>query len=42
MEKHELALQHAMKALILLQDEIVSRVGEEEEEKEDRVKASAE
>lgn len=26
MEKHELALQHAMKALILLQDELITRV----------------
>lgn len=27
MEKHDLALQHAMKALILIQDEIINRMG---------------
>lgn len=27
MDKHDLALQHAMKALILIQDEIVNRIG---------------
>jgi len=26
MGKHELALQHAMKALILIQDELISKV----------------
>ena len=30
MGKHELALQHAMKALILIQDEIVSKLGDQE------------
>lgn len=30
MGKHELALQHSMKALILIQDELVSKVGEPE------------
>lgn len=29
MDKHDLALQHAMKALILIQDEIVNRIGSE-------------
>jgi len=28
MGKHELALQHSMKALILIQDELISKVGE--------------
>jgi len=38
MEKHELALQHAMKALILLQDELVSWLSSEEEEtKEEKI-----
>ena len=27
MGKHELALQHAMKALILIQDELISKFG---------------
>ena len=30
MDKHELALHHAMKALILIQDELISRTSEEE------------
>lgn len=30
MGKHELALQHAMKALILIQDELITKVGEQE------------
>lgn len=34
MEKHELALQHAMKALILLQDELVGRLTGEESKEE--------
>ena len=29
MDKHDIALQHAMKALILIQDEIVNRIGTE-------------
>ncbi len=29
MDKHDIALQHAMKALILIQDEIVNRIGSE-------------
>jgi len=29
MDKHDLALQHAMKALILIQDEIISRMSSE-------------
>ena len=31
MDKHDLALQHSMKALILIQDEIVNRMGNENE-----------
>ena len=30
MGKHELALQHAMKALILIQDELITKVSEQE------------
>jgi len=30
MGKHELALHHAMKALLLIQDELISRTGESE------------
>lgn len=31
MGKHELALHHAMKALLLIQDELISRTGASEE-----------
>lgn len=31
MGKHELALHHAMKALLLIQDELISRTGENEQ-----------
>lgn len=31
MGKHELALHHAMKALLLIQDELISRTGESEQ-----------
>jgi len=30
MNKHELALQHAMKALILIQDELITKMGDVE------------
>lgn len=32
MGKHELALHHAMKALLLIQDELISRTAEEQVE----------
>lgn len=35
MDKHDLALHHAMKALILIQDELVSR-GEDNNEQTDK------
>ena len=35
MDKHDLALQHSMKALILIQDEIIGRVSAEGSSKED-------
>ncbi len=35
MEKHDLALQHSMKALILIQDEIVARMTDPEARKDD-------
>ena len=30
MNKHELALQHAMKALILIQDELITKVTDDQ------------
>lgn len=32
MGKHELALQHSMKALILIQDELITKIMSQEEE----------
>ena len=37
MDKHELALHHSMKALILIQDELVARTTELESDGEDKV-----
>ena len=37
MEKHELALHHAMKALILIQDELGERLDQLNEAKPDEV-----
>ena len=37
LSKHELALHHAMKALILIQDELIFRVDTASEQNEDRI-----
>jgi tetratricopeptide (TPR) repeat protein len=38
MGKHELALQHAMKALILIQDELITKIMAQEEEGNQEIK----
>ena len=35
MGKHELALHHAMKALLLIQDELISRTGEDQQQQQE-------
>ncbi len=38
MGKHELALQHSMKALILIQDELITKIIAQEEEGNQEIK----
>lgn len=38
MGKHELALQHSMKALILIQDELITKIMAQEEEGNQEIK----